>query len=137
MTSAPSSNVAHDGGAGGDVDVVADLDRRDQLRIAADHAAVADLGYVLVVAVVIHGDDAATDVGLAANDGVAEVAQMARLGAAADARLFGLDEIADAIVALEFGAVAQVGEGADFGLLADDTIAPRARRFSGGSGRRW
>ena len=45
---------------------------------------------------------------------------MAGLGAAADARLFGLDEVADAIVTLEIGAFAQVGEGADFGVLADD-----------------
>src|SRR6202521_407689 len=115
-------NVAHDGGARRDVNVVADLYRRNQLRVASDHAAIADLRDVFVVAVVVDRDDAAADVGLAPDDGVAEVAQMACLGAATDARFFGLDEVADAVVAFEFGAGAQVGEGADFGLLADETL---------------
>src|SRR6267154_1451432 len=101
-------DVAHDGGAGGDIDVVADSDRRDQLRIATDHAAIADAGFVLVVAVVIHGDDAAADIRLAANDSVAEIAQMARLGATPETRFFSLDEITDAVVALQFGAGAEV-----------------------------
>src|SRR6266481_3982616 len=47
---------------------------------------------------------------------------MTGLGAAPEARLFGLDEIADAIVAGEFGAGAQMRERADFGVLADDAI---------------
>src|ERR1700722_15281386 len=47
---------------------------------------------------------------------------MAGLGAAAEARLFGLDEVADAIVSEQFGAGAQMSERADFRLLADDAI---------------
>src|SRR5208282_3338420 len=57
-----------------DVHIAADLDRRDLLRVASDHAAVANFGAMLVVAVVVHGDDAASDVGIGADGGVAEVA---------------------------------------------------------------
>ena len=58
---------------------------------------------------------------------------MAGLGAAAEPRLFGLDEIADAVVAGEFGAGAQMGERADFGFLADARNPRRARPASDGS----
>src|SRR5271154_2468116 len=47
---------------------------------------------------------------------------MAGLGAPTEPRLFGLDKIADAIVACEFGAGAQIGERPDFRFLADDAI---------------
>src|SRR3984957_20750792 len=77
---------------------------------------------MLIVAVVVHGDNAASDVGVGADGGVAEVAQMAGLGAVSEARLFGLDKVADAIVSEEFGAGAQMRERADFRLLADDAI---------------
>src|ERR1700722_15576130 len=47
---------------------------------------------------------------------------MAGLGAASEARLLGLDEVADAIVSGEFSAGAQVGERADVRVFADDAI---------------
>src|SRR5208283_2849947 len=56
------------------IHVAADLYRRDQLRVASDHAAVADLRAMLVVAVIVHRDDAASDVGVVADGGIAEVA---------------------------------------------------------------
>src|ERR1700688_3688558 len=112
-------DFAQNRGARRDVDVVADLYRRDQLRVAADHAAAADPREMLIVAVVVDGDYAASDIGFAADNSIAEVTQMARLGALAEAGLFGLDEIADAVMALEFGAGAQVGEGADLAVRPD------------------
>src|SRR5579863_393145 len=115
-------NVAQDSGAGGDVDIVADFDRRDKLRVASDHAAVADLGDVLVVTVVVDGDNAASDVGIAPDDGVAEIAQVAGLGAAAETSLFGLDEIADTVMAFEMGAFAEIGERSDLAFIADVAI---------------
>src|SRR5258708_39051010 len=63
----------------GDVHIAADLCRRDQLSVASYHAAVADFRLMLVVAVVVHRDTTATDVGFGANGGIAEVAQMAGL----------------------------------------------------------
>src|SRR5271154_6552136 len=60
--------------AGRDIHVAADLHRRDQLRVASDHAAIADLRAMLVVTVIVHRDDAASDVGVVADRGVAEVA---------------------------------------------------------------
>jgi len=77
---------------------------------------------VLVVAVVVYRDNAASDVGVGADGCVAQVAQVAGFGAASDARFFCFDEIADSVVAREFGAGAKMGEGADFGVLADHAI---------------
>ena len=104
-------DVAHDGGAGGDIDVIADFTGAINWVSHSDHAAIADVRLMLVVAVIIYGDNAAADVGLAADDGIAEGSQMARLGAVAEARFFGLDEVADAIVALKFCAFAEVAKG--------------------------
>ena len=93
-------DIAYDSSARSHIDIVADLYRGNQLGIASDHAAIADLRLMLVVAVVIHGDNAAPDVGLTSYNRVAQVAQMTRFGAAADARLLGLDEIANTILTL-------------------------------------
>src|SRR5438128_330229 len=78
-----------------DVHVAPDFYRRDELRIASDHAVVADLRHMLVIAVVVHSNDTTSDVGLAPDYRVAKIAQMARLAALADPRLLGLHEIAD------------------------------------------
>src|ERR1700691_2186504 len=112
-------NLAQNSGAGSDEDVVADLDRRNQLGVASDHAATADPREMLVVAVIVDGDHAASDISLAADLGIAQVAQMARLAARSKPRLLGLDEIADAVMAFELGASAQVGEGADVAMRPD------------------
>src|SRR5262249_36885144 len=88
-------DVVPDGGAGRDVGVVADRDRRDQLAVAADLHAVADHRAVLAEAVVVAGDRARTDVAVAADGRVADVREVVRLGAGADLRLLHLDEVAD------------------------------------------
>jgi hypothetical protein len=44
---------------------------------------------------------------------------MARLGAAPDTRLLGLDKVADAVGAFELGALAKIRERADFAFVAD------------------
>src|SRR5262249_32475327 len=74
---------------------------------------------MFVIAVVVDRDNAASDIGLAADLGIAKVAQMARLGALAEARLLGLDEIADTVMPFEIGAGAQVGKRADFAMRPD------------------
>src|SRR6266849_11178508 len=80
-------HVAHDGRPRCDVNVVAELDRGNQLRVASDHAAVADSRLMLVVAIVVDRDNATSDVGLAPDHSIAEVAQIARFGAASYTRL--------------------------------------------------
>src|SRR3990170_3503635 len=106
-------HVFGDGRAGGHVGAPADLDRRHQLRAAADENLVADDGGVLVDPVVIAGDGAGADVRLAADAGIAEVGEVLRLGAFAHDRLLDLDIVADAGPGADVGAVAQVGEGPD------------------------
>src|SRR5216683_3050186 len=86
-------HVAHDRGTRRDVNVVAELDRRNQLRVASDHAAVADSRLMLVVAIVVDRDNATSDVGL--------------------------DEISDAVMTFEFSAGAQIREWPDVAFLAD------------------
>src|SRR5216684_4635790 len=111
MTSAPSATSL--------MNVVTDLDRCNQLRVASDHAAVADSRLMLVVAIVVDRDNAASDVGFAPDHSIAEVAQMARLGAASDTRLLGFDEIANPVMTFEFSAGAQIREWPDLAFLAD------------------
>src|SRR5260370_22889944 len=116
---------AQDGRSRWDVHVIADFYRRDQLRVAADHASIADHRLMLLVAIVVHRDDAASDVGIGADSHVTEIAQMARLGASSDARFLALDEIADAVMAGELAAGAQIRKGTDFrGLANHTTLAP-------------
>src|SRR5271168_256468 len=67
-------HLANNRSAGRDVHIAADFHRRDQLRVASDHAAIAYLRVMLIVAVIVHRDDAASDVGVVADGGVAEVA---------------------------------------------------------------
>src|SRR5713226_1697850 len=95
-------HVAYDRRPRRDVNVVAKLDRRDQLRVASDHAAVADSRLMLVVAIVRDRANATSDVGFAPQHSRAEVADMACPGAPTDTRLLGRDEIADAVMTFEF-----------------------------------
>src|SRR5579872_1958642 len=53
-----------------------DFNRRDDRGVRADEGAFADGGAVLGVAVVIAGDGAGPDVGIGADEGIANVAQM-------------------------------------------------------------
>jgi hypothetical protein len=73
---------------------------------------------MFVVAVIIDGYDTAADVGVLANRRVAEIAQMARLGAAPQPRLLGFHEIADTVMAFKLRAGPEVGKRTDFAVLA-------------------
>src|SRR5262249_42661020 len=86
------------------------------------HASIADSGLLLVVPVVVDGDNAASDVGFASDNRIAKVAEVACLGAASDARLFGLNEIADPVVSFEVGALPQIRERTNLGILADSAF---------------
>ena len=60
---------------------VADLHRRDQRGVRADERARADIGEMLVEAVIIAGDGARADIGARADARIAEIGQMVGLGA--------------------------------------------------------
>ena len=82
----------------------------------------ADGRHVLVHAIIVAGDRAGADVGLLADHGVAEIAQVAGLGARADLRLLDLDEIAEVHVAPELGAATDAGERPDRRARADGHV---------------
>src|SRR5439155_22672163 len=85
-------HVLDHGGPGRDHRPLAHPHRRHQLGIRAHLHAVVDHGLELLVAVVVAGDGAGADVDARADGGVAQVAEVVGLAAAAQARLLGLHE---------------------------------------------
>src|SRR6266545_3941799 len=98
--------VLPNGRAAADIGAAADSDGGDKLRIAPDERTILDHGLLLFLAVVIARDRAGADVHLLADGGVAEIRQMAGLGARTENRFLQLDEITDvhALAELAFGA---------------------------------
>src|SRR5579864_3148778 len=74
---------------------VANLDGGHQRRIAAYEDTVADLGLMLLAAVVIAGDGAGADVDVLADDGIAKIGQVIGFCARTHPGLLQLDEIPD------------------------------------------
>jgi len=72
-------HIVSDAGAGCDIGIVAYRHRRDKLGTAADEDAVADGGAVFLVAVIVAGDGAGSNVDAGADRGVTQVAEMVRL----------------------------------------------------------
>ena len=87
--------ITRDRAAGADRRALAHGDRRHQLAVGADESVVVDDGLVLVGAVVVAGDRACADIHVAADRRIAEIAQMVGLGALAQRRILGFDEVAD------------------------------------------
>ena len=111
--------VLGDRGAGRGEHAVAQLDRGDQIGVAADEAVVADDGLVLDIAVVVDDHRAAAEVNALADRRVADIGQMRDLGAVADRRFFQLNEVADAAAVADHALRADIGERADRCLFAD------------------
>ena len=76
-------HVFGDGGAGADDAARAHVYRGHQGGVAADKRAFANNGAVFFMAIVIAGDGAGADVHIFANVGIAQVAEVPGLGAAA------------------------------------------------------
>ena len=83
-------NILGDSRTGSRKRTVAQLDRRNEVGIAADEAVVTDLGAVLVIAVVVDNDRAAAEVDALADGRVADIGQVRNLGAVADGGLLQL-----------------------------------------------
>src|SRR5215218_2775052 len=66
-------HVPGDDGARADIGALADRDRRDEGGIRADERALADLGAVLVEAVIVTGDRAGADVRAFADPRIADI----------------------------------------------------------------
>ena len=105
--------------AGGDVGVVAQGHRRDQVDVAADEDALAHGGAVLGLAVVVHGDDAAAEGGAGPHVGVADVGEVSGLHALADVAVLHLDVVADLHAAPQVTAGAQVSSGPELDVVVE------------------
>src|SRR3954463_3539434 len=87
--------VLADRGARADVGAARNAHRGDQRGVGADEAVVLDDGTALGGAVVVAGDGTRADVHLGSDVGIADIAEMVRLRAFADAARLDLDEVAD------------------------------------------
>src|SRR6202021_2781524 len=85
-------------------------------RIGADESACADLGPVLAETIVVTCDGAGADIGVGADMGVADIAQMVDLDAGIECCSLGLDEVAD------FGALAERGPWTQPCIRADRSL---------------
>ena len=101
---------AGNGRARGYVAALADLDGRDEVDVAADKTVFAHDGAALFFAVVVAEHHPAADVAVLPDLRVAHIGQVRDLRAAADARVFDLDEIPDAAVFPDLRARAQMRE---------------------------
>src|SRR3546814_4889036 len=72
-----------------------DPDRRDERAVRPDEGALADLGPIFEIAIIIAGDRARADIRVRADGDVAQIGEMVRLGPRAEHRLLRLDKIAD------------------------------------------
>src|SRR5690606_6614931 len=93
--------------------------RRDEIGVAAYECVVPDLGYGLIIPVVIGRNRAAADVDALADDRVADIAEVRHLAAFSDAGVLDLDEIADFDLIGEPRPGTQIGERADLAPVAD------------------
>ena len=112
-------HVLDDHRTGRGVGAVADRDRRHEHVVGPGPGVVADHRAVLVHAVVVDEHGGRADVGVLADAGVADVAQMRHLGAGADVGSLDLDVGSDVHLVGQFGAGPQVGERADGDAGAD------------------
>ena len=127
-------DVLRDHAACGHVAIRADLDRRDQSRIAADEDMLPDVGFVFVHAVVITGNGSRPDVGAVADGGIAQVSQVLALRFRSQFRFFEFDEIANARVCTDVRVHADSGERTDDGPGFDARIGDEAVRRDGDTG---
>ncbi len=95
------------------VSTIADFQRRDERGIRTDEGVLADVGKVLVEAVVIAGDGPCPDIRARTDPRIANIGQMVDLCAGLDFSFFGLDKIADMHITADFGARTDTREGTD------------------------
>ena len=88
-----------------------DRQRRDQRTVRTDEGALADLGFIFEIAVIIAGDRACAEVRVGTHGDVAEIGQVADLHAGVEHAVLDLDEVAD------MGAGTDVGAGPQPGML--------------------
>ena len=82
------------GSSGSSVNSLSELDRCDEVRIAADEAVIADNAAVLGYTVVVYGNSSAADIYLSADVAVADVSEVSNSSLFADSRILDLDKIA-------------------------------------------
>src|SRR5262245_17190235 len=122
----PFRHARRDRGAGSDVAVRLDLERCDEIHVAADERARADLRAVLGLAVVVHDDGAAAEARALADVGIADVREVVGFHARAEHAVLHLDEVADARAGADVAVRAQVRAGPDLDVVADPARLDRA-----------
>src|ERR1022692_3007700 len=106
-------HVLGDARAGAHISSVFEGYRRDQRGVAAHKNSLADARLVLVDSVVVAGDDPGADVRSGPDLGIAQVGQVAGLGALAHLCLLGFDKVADMSVFADFASGPQMRKGPD------------------------
>ena len=101
---------------------IAQRNGRNQHAVGADAYFVADDGFVFVDTVVVGDDGAGTEIGFAADAGIADVGQVVGFGAFADGGIFHFDEVADVHIFGQFGLRTQTRVRADDVVFADFAI---------------
>src|SRR3990167_542934 len=120
--------------AGADGRFAADRYRRHQRGIGTDEGPVANDGGGLVHAIVVAGDGAGADVHAGTDLRIAQVAEVVRFRALAEAGLLGFDEVADMHAFGEFRAGAQSRIGTDRAIGARDCAIDVPMRGHDGAG---
>ncbi len=112
-------DIFRDDAARADIRAVADLHGRDECCVGTDERARADIGEMLVEAVVITGDGPCADIRARADARIADISEVVRFRALLDARILNLDEISDMDILFDLCAGPQPRERSDNRALRD------------------
>src|SRR5260370_22644978 len=126
-----SWNVIGDRRTCGDVRAVADADRSDQHRIAANEDAFANIGRVFLESIVVACDGRRSDVAFWAHLSVAQVGQVRYFRTFADDRLFCFDKVSDTRASLQVSANTQASEWTDSRAVFQPAFHDHAMRLDG------
>ena len=95
--------------------------RRNQGTVGADKGLRPAHGLMLQVSIIVAGNGASPDIGAFANSGIADIAEMVRLGPCRECRILDLDKIADPRLFADIRTRAQPRIGADHRAPSNDT----------------
>ena len=119
-------HILGDGAACGGVSAIAHLDWGHKVGVAANEAVIADLGAELILAVVVAGDGAATEVAVLAHIAVADVGQVAHGVAPGKVGVLGLHIGTQMHAVVGDSVHPHMGEGADVVVGAQMTAVDLA-----------
>src|SRR4029077_4482959 len=122
-------NVMTNRRCSGDVNVIAQRDRRNQRGIASDLHSIANFGSVLLKPVVIAGNGPGADIAVPPDRHVSEIGKMVGLCPFAELRFFGLDKIPDVHIWTKSSSRPKVGKRPDDSAMIDPAARKHHREF--------